>query len=69
MTRKAKRAPSPCVDVCRLDPRTGWCLGCGRTATEIGAWAKLTPFRRSRLERELARRVAKLERRAPSEDE
>lgn len=60
MTRRAKRAQSPCVDVCRHDPRTGWCLGCGRTATEIGAWVKLSPFRRKRLERELARRVAKL---------
>ena len=69
MTRRAKRAQSPCVDVCRLDPRTGWCLGCGRTAAEIGEWVKLTPFRRNRLERELARRVAKLEQRTPSEDE
>ena len=69
MTRRAKRAQSPCVDVCRLDPRTGWCLGCGRTAAEIGAWVKLSPFRRKRLERELARRVAKLGQRTPSEDE
>lgn len=69
MTRRAKRAQSPCVDVCRLDPRTGWCLGCGRTAAEIGAWVKLTPFRRKRLERELARRVAKLGPHTPSEDE
>ncbi|MCY3596863.1 MAG: DUF1289 domain-containing protein [Rhodospirillales bacterium] len=69
MTRRAKRAQSPCVDVCRLDPRTGWCLGCGRTAAEIGAWVKLTPFRRKRLERELARRVAKLGQHVPSEDE
>jgi len=69
MTRRAKRAQSPCVDVCRLDPRTGWCLGCGRTAAEIGAWVKLSPFRRKRLERELARRVAKLGQHVPSEDE
>ena len=69
MTRRAKRAQSPCVDVCRLDPRTGWCLGCGRTATEIGAWVKLSPFRRKRLERELARRLVRLGPRTPSEDE
>ena len=69
MKRRAKHAPSPCVDVCRLDPRTGWCLGCGRTAAEIGAWAKLTPFRRSRLERELARRLVKLGPHTPLEDE
>ena len=69
MTRRAKRALSPCIDVCRLDPRTGWCLGCGRTSAEIKAWVKLTPFRRKRLERELAQRVAKLEKRTPLEDE
>ncbi|MEZ0167905.1 DUF1289 domain-containing protein [Microvirga sp. TS319] len=22
---------NPCSSVCRLDGRTGWCLGCGRT--------------------------------------
>lgn len=69
MTRRAKRAQSPCVDVCRVDPRTGWCLGCGRTDAEIRGWVKLTPFRRKRLERELAQRVAKLEKRTPLEDE
>ena len=69
MTRRAKRAQSPCVDVCRVDPRTGWCLGCGRTDAEIRDWVKLTPFRRKRLERELARRVAKLGQRASLEDE
>lgn len=69
MTRRAKRALSPCVDVCRLDPRTGWCLGCGRTSAEIKGWVKLTPFRRKRLERELAQRRAKLEKRTPLEDE
>lgn len=60
MKRKGKRAPSPCIDVCNLDPKTGWCLGCGRTAGEIGEWLKLTPFRRSRLQQDLARRFGKL---------
>ncbi len=30
--------PSPCTQVCRLDPTTGWCEGCGRTIGEIGGW-------------------------------
>jgi predicted Fe-S protein YdhL (DUF1289 family) len=30
--------PSPCVGVCRLDPHTGLCDGCLRTAAEIAAW-------------------------------
>jgi uncharacterized protein len=33
--------PSPCNKVCRIDPRTGWCEGCLRTLTEIGAWSQL----------------------------
>ena len=60
MKRAGKRLPSPCIDVCRLDPKTGWCLGCGRTAGEIGEWTKLTPLRRNRLQQELARRLMEL---------
>ncbi|MFD1786787.1 DUF1289 domain-containing protein [Sphingomonas floccifaciens] len=32
------RVPSPCVNVCRLDAATGWCIGCGRTGDEITRW-------------------------------
>ena len=60
MKRTGKRASSPCIDVCRHDPKTRWCLGCGRTADEIGEWSKLTPFRRRRLQQELAHRLIKL---------
>jgi uncharacterized protein len=34
--------PSPCIDVCRMDARTGLCEGCLRTLDEIVAWAALT---------------------------
>jgi uncharacterized protein len=33
--------PSPCNKVCRIDANTGWCEGCFRTLTEIGAWSQL----------------------------
>lgn len=33
--------PSPCIDVCRMDPRSGWCVGCLRTLEEIAGWAGL----------------------------
>ena len=33
--------PSPCINVCRMSPRTGWCEGCLRTIEEIAAWSKL----------------------------
>jgi predicted Fe-S protein YdhL (DUF1289 family) len=29
---------TPCIAVCRIDPASGFCVGCGRTAVEIGAW-------------------------------
>ena len=32
---------SPCVGVCKLDPRTGTCEGCGRTIAEIASWPDL----------------------------
>lgn len=33
--------PSPCIDVCKMDPATGWCEGCLRTIDEIIAWGSL----------------------------
>ena len=29
---------SPCISVCKTDPLTGYCYGCGRTKEEIVAW-------------------------------
>ena len=34
-------APSPCINVCRMDARSGWCEGCLRTLDEIGAWSQM----------------------------
>ena len=58
------KAASPCTDVCLFDPRNEWCHGCGRSRDEIKAWQKLTPFRHTALERELPRRLARLNRAA-----
>jgi uncharacterized protein len=32
---------SPCISICVVDPKTGYCIGCGRTTAEIAAWATL----------------------------
>lgn len=29
---------SPCVQICQLDERSGWCIGCGRSGVEIAGW-------------------------------
>ena len=37
----ASGVPSPCINVCRMDPGSGWCEGCQRTLDEIVAWSSL----------------------------
>lgn len=32
---------SPCIDVCRMNPATGFCDGCFRTIDEIAQWSAL----------------------------
>jgi predicted Fe-S protein YdhL (DUF1289 family) len=39
---EAARATSPCIGTCRLDAASGYCLGCARTAREIGGWAGMS---------------------------
>ena len=29
---------SPCISICKTDPRTGFCYGCGRTEQEKIIW-------------------------------
>ena len=31
---------NPCIDVCRYDEATGWCLGCGMSKPEKKSWKK-----------------------------
>jgi predicted Fe-S protein YdhL (DUF1289 family) len=32
---------SPCVNICRMDEGSGWCVGCLRTIDEIALWSQL----------------------------
>lgn len=32
---------SPCINVCRMNERSGWCEGCWRTIDEIALWSQL----------------------------
>ncbi len=40
-TNPANEIPSPCVNVCAIDPAGGYCMGCYRTLDEIAAWVNL----------------------------
>jgi len=42
MPIQEQAVPSPCNNVCKMDPQTGWCLGCQRTIQEIAAWARMS---------------------------
>lgn len=44
-----ENVPSPCISVCRMDPRTGWCEGCWRTLDEIGHWSSADTTARKRV--------------------
>jgi predicted Fe-S protein YdhL (DUF1289 family) len=54
---------SPCILVCAMDMKTGYCFGCGRTRDEIEAWIDMTPERRREVMAELPARLETVERR------
>jgi len=29
---------SPCINICKTDPKTGYCYGCGRSSNEKKLW-------------------------------
>jgi uncharacterized protein len=47
---------SPCIRLCRLDPESGLCLGCLRTADEITAWGEAPDSQRLAILASIARR-------------
>ena len=62
-TARAAGVASPCINICRMDERSGWCEGCLRTLVEIANWGGLDDAgRRAVLQqlrpRRLARRAA-----------
>ena len=50
--------PSPCIGLCQLDPKSGLCIGCLRTAEEIEAWGSASELLRRGILRTLAKRRA-----------
>src|SRR3569832_1474937 len=54
---------SPCILVCSIDMKTGFCFGCGRTRDEISAWLTMTPETRRAVMSELPARLETVERR------
>ena len=53
----ASTVPSPCINVCRIDRRSGWCDGCRRTVDEITRWPLASDAERLAILAELPGRV------------
>ena len=54
---------SPCILVCSVDMKTGYCFGCGRTRDEIAGWLEMTPETRREIMELLPARLETVERR------
>lgn len=54
----ASGPPSPCISVCQMDNRTGYCVGCVRTIDEIRDWIISTPDQRNAILARIAERKA-----------
>ena len=53
---------SPCILVCSIDWKTGYCFGCGRTRDEIAGWIAMTPQDRRAVMEALPARLETVER-------
>jgi len=51
--------PSPCVSICRVEPKAGVCEGCLRTIDEIAGWSGLSDDAKRAVWRAIAERVSK----------
>lgn len=53
---------SPCILICSIDDKTGYCFGCGRTRAEIGAWTLYSDAERREIMNLLPARLETVER-------
>lgn len=53
---------TPCVKLCVVDPESGFCIGCGRSRTEIAGWLAMPPAERREVMAGLDGRIESLTR-------
>lgn len=53
--------PSPCINLCQMDPATGLCKGCLRTIDEIVAWGRADDDAKRAVWAEIRRREAEID--------
>ena len=47
---------SPCIGICTIDRKIGFCLGCKRTIDEIGRWQMMEESERLKIVGEIPSR-------------
>jgi uncharacterized protein len=52
--------PSPCVQLCIIEPLSGLCEGCGRSLTEIGRWPGMSQAEQRKVLKDLGARLRML---------
>lgn len=55
---KPQDIASPCIRVCAVSARSGFCIGCGRKLGEIGGWQKFSNAEKQSIIDELPERLA-----------
>jgi predicted Fe-S protein YdhL (DUF1289 family) len=50
---------SPCINVCKIDPKTNVCMGCVRSIKEISDWTYMNDKKKENLLLKLKYRVNK----------
>ncbi|QRX81662.1 DUF1289 domain-containing protein [Glaciimonas sp. PAMC28666] len=51
---------SPCIEVCKFDGKSGFCMACLRTRVECKEWKKMKDNRRHQIINDRQRRATKL---------
>ena len=59
-TENVMGVDSPCINICKFDEKTGFCIGCLRTRDECKQWKKMKDKHRVRIIDERPKRKAKL---------
>jgi predicted Fe-S protein YdhL (DUF1289 family) len=53
----AQNIETPCIGVCTVDDKTGFCMGCFRSLEEIQNWWDMTDQQRSEVMQQLDQRM------------
>jgi uncharacterized protein len=50
---------SPCINICKIDPKNKICVGCGRNIKEISHWMNMNDVEKEKLLLDLKERINK----------